>query len=89
MSSINFARALCLTVTAAVAVASFTAPASARWGGQNERHDNNRGQQGWNNGGNYGNYYAPPPVVYQQYGNNGYYAPPLVYGSGINLNIGL
>ncbi len=89
MSSINFARALCLAVTAAVAVASFTAPASARWGDQNERHYDNRGQQGWNNGGNYGSYYSPPPVVYQQYGNNGYYAPPLVYGSGINLNINL
>jgi hypothetical protein len=89
MSSNNFARALCLAVTAAVAVASFTAPASARWGDQNERHDDRRGQQGWNNGGGNGNYYAPPPVVYQQYGNPGYYAPPLVYGSGINLNIGL
>ena len=87
MSSITFAKALCLAVTAAVAVASFTVPASARWGNQNERHDYNRGQQGWN--GN-GNYYQAPPVVYQPYyGNTGYYAPPAVYGSGINLNINL
>jgi hypothetical protein len=86
MSSITFAKALCLAVTAAVAVASFTVPASARWGDQNERHDNNRGQQGWN--GN-GGYYNAPPVVYQPYGNYGYYAPPTVYGSGLNLNINL
>jgi hypothetical protein len=84
MSSITIAKALCLAVTAAVAVASFTAPASAGWG--NDRHDYNRGQQGWN--GN-GNYYRAPPVVYQPYGNTGYYAPPAVYGSGINLNINL
>jgi hypothetical protein len=85
MSSITFAKALCLAVTAAVAVASFTVPASARWAGANERHDDHRGQQGWN--GN-GNYYRAPPVVYQS-GNTGYYAPPVVYGSGINLNINL
>jgi hypothetical protein len=83
MSSITFAKALCLAVTAAVAVVSFTAPALARWG---DRHEENRGQQGWN--GN-GNYYRAPPVVYQPYGNTGYYAPPTVYGSGINLNINL
>jgi hypothetical protein len=86
MSSITFTKALCLAVTAAVAVASFAAPASARWAGGNERHDGYRGQQGWN--GN-GGYYNAPPVVYQPYGNNGYYAPPTVYGSGLNLNINL
>jgi hypothetical protein len=83
---INVAKALCLAVTAAVAVASFTAPASARWNNGNEYHGGYRGQQGWN--GN-GNYYRAPPVVYQPYGNYGYYAPPTVYGSGLNLNINL
>jgi hypothetical protein len=86
MTSIPFAKALCLAVTAAVAIASITVPASARWGDRNEHHEVNRGQQGWN--GN-GNYYRAPPVVYQPYGNNGYYAPPTVYGSGLNLNINL
>ncbi len=36
-----------------------------------------------------GGYYRAPPVVYQQYGAPGYYAPPLVYGSGLNLNLNL
>lgn len=85
MSSITFAKALCLAVTAAVAVTSFTAPASARWDNGNEHHEVYRGQQGWNNNGNY---YRAPPVVYQQ-PRNTYYAPPTVYGSGINLNINL
>jgi hypothetical protein len=86
MTSIPFAKALCLVITAAVAVASVTVPASARWGGGNERHEQYRGRQGWN--GN-GGYYGAPPVVYQPYGNNGYYAPPMVYGSGLNLNFNL
>ena len=86
MSSSTFAKALCLAVTAAVAVASVTAPASARWGDRDDHHEQHRGQQGWN--GN-GNYYQAPPVVYEPAGNNGYYAPPVVYGSGLNLNINL
>ena len=88
MTRITFVQALCLAVTAAVAVASVTVPASARWGDRNDHNDHNeqyRGQQGWN--GN-GYSYQAPPVVYQPY-NNGYYAPPTVFGSGLNLNINL
>ena len=84
------AKTLCLAFATLLAVASFTAPASARWdNGNNHGYDRGRGQQGWN--GN-GNYYRAPPVVYQNYGNDGYYAPPVVYGgygSGLNFNITL
>jgi hypothetical protein len=85
MSSINFSKALCLVFTAAIAVASFSSVASARWGDQNERHDERRDDhQGWNR-----DYYRAPPVVYQNYNAPTYYAPPVVYGSGLGLNINI
>jgi hypothetical protein len=81
-------KTLCLAFAAMLAVASLATPASARWGDQNDHRGEQRNyNQGWNN-----NYYAAPPVVYQNYGNNGYYPPPVVvggYGSGINLNINI
>jgi hypothetical protein len=82
------AKALCLTFATLLAVASFAAPASARWAnGNNRGFDHGGARQGWNH-----NYYRAPPAVYQNYGNYGYYAPPVVYGgygSGLNFNINL
>ena len=84
------AKALCLAFATLLAVASFSAPASARWDNGNNRGYHGGGQQGWNRNNNY---YRAPPVVYQNYyGNDGYYAPPVVYGgygSGLNFNINL
>jgi hypothetical protein len=83
------AKALCLGLVAALAVASFSGTASAAWGNENdrrpERRDEHRDEhQGWNNGS-----YRAPPVVYQRNNAPAYYAPPVVYGSGVNLNINL
>jgi len=70
------AKALCLAFATLLAVASFTAPASARWAiGNNRGFDHGGARQGWNS-----NYYRAPPVVYQNYRNYDYCAPPVVYG---------
>lgn len=76
--------AICLAFTTLLAVASFTGPAAAGWGNDNNRHDDHRdNRQGWNGGG-----YQPPPVVY--YNNPpAYYAPPVVYGQGFGININI
>ena len=74
-------------ILAALAIAGFISSASAGWGNQNDnRYQHHDERQGWNNNG-----YRAPPVVYQNYGApaSTYYAPPLVYGSGVNLNISL
>jgi hypothetical protein len=86
MSKIN-ATLCCLGIAGAFAVAGFSGSASAGWGNRNDnRYQRNDERQGWNNNG-----YRAPPVVYQNYGApaSTYYAPPLVYGSGVNLNISL
>jgi len=73
------ATAVAAVVIAAVAFGGLAGSASA------DDHDRGRGRDhrddrrgGWNGG-----YRAAPPVVYGQ----PYYAPPLVYGPGLSINI--
>ena len=76
----------CAAFAALLAVGSFAGPAEARWGNDNDRHED---RQDWNR-----DQYRPPPVVYDRYYNAPtYYAPPIVYGpsydSGFGLNINI
>ena len=71
------ATAVAAVVLAAIAFGSLVSPAGADERGRERDHrDNHRGA--WNGG-----YYRAPPVVYSQ----PYYAPPLVYGPGLSINI--
>jgi hypothetical protein len=84
----------CGTVAALLAFASLASPAAARWGNENDRHnertERNEDRQEWHRG----HYYRTPPVIYERYYNAPtYYAPPVVYGpaydSGFGLNINI
>jgi hypothetical protein len=89
MSRINMKQAACIGLSALLAAGMFAAPASARWG------DNDNGNHGYNNGhqdrdwNNNGYYYRAPPVVYSTPYQYGYYPPPpVVYGlPGLSIQI--
>jgi hypothetical protein len=71
------ATAVAAVVIAAVAFGGLAGSASANDHDRGRDHrDDRRG--GWNGG-----YRAAPPVVYGQ----PYYAPPLIYGPGLSINI--
>jgi hypothetical protein len=89
MSRITLKGAACIGLSALLAAGMFAAPASARWG------DNDNGNHGYNNGHHEGRdwnangyYYRAPPVVYGTPYQYGYYPPPVVYGMpGITIQI--
>ena len=74
-------------VLGAIALAALASPASARWYGNGQWHDDERWEgRGYNNGqnNNYNRYYngysyRTPPVIYGTPYNYGYSPPPLIY----------
>lgn len=67
-------------IAMSLALASIAVPAEAGWGGRGDH-------RGYAHGFG-GGYYAPPPVVYNGYDDQGgYYPPPVVYGPNIGIEL--
>jgi hypothetical protein len=79
-------RTACLTAgvvfTAILTLGAFTGTAGA----DERREHGDRGGRGEHHGWN-GGYYRAPPAVYGY--ERPYYAPPVVYGPGIGLNLNI
>jgi hypothetical protein len=95
MSRIDTKRAVCIGISAALAIGLFAGPASARWGDNgynNNGYNNNNGNHGGHDWNNNGYYYRDPPVIYNA-PNRYYHPPPVVYGQpqfsvpGISIQI--
>ena len=86
MSRIGMKEAVCIGLTALLAVGLFAGPASARWGdnGYNNNGYNNNGNHGDHDWNNNGYYYRDPPVIYST-PNRYYYPPPVVYGPQFSI----
>jgi hypothetical protein len=64
-----------LVLGAMLALGALASPASARWYGNGQYHDDDRRYENHYNGYNY----QPPPVYYSTPYNYGYQAPPVYY----------
>ena len=70
-------------VLGAIALAALASPASARWDGNGQWHEDDR-WEGRGRDNNYDRYYngyryRSPPVIYGTPYNYGYYPPPVIY----------
>ena len=68
--------AAALVMGAMLALGTLASPASARWYGDGQWHEDNRS---WDNNHYNGYNYRPPPVYYNTPYNYGYRAPPVYY----------
>jgi hypothetical protein len=83
-----------LAISTVLVLGTLVAPASAdeHRGGDHRgvEHRDGHGYDGHRYDGGRGNYYRAPPVVYGAPYSSPYgYPPPVVYGPGIGINIGI
>jgi hypothetical protein len=83
-----------LAISTVLVLGTLVAPASAdeHRGGDHRgvEHRDGHGYDGHRYDGGRGNYYRAPPVVYSAPYSSPYgYPPPVVYGPGIGINIGI